>query len=200
MADELRIELYKSLRSEAAAYVEKVPALWLQKFLLVGAMIAVGVIENPGSPLGYWPVVAAVVALAIVLDAKMLEYGLHARLISSYIAEQFADERALRDWEHVLWGYGAQGHKRRLAKIRSWLTLVSIVVPTMVIALMGGTYIDVATGGGRSWLTVGSLVCLMYALLCVFAWKWMFTLTSLSSDSERPSNKPLQTDEASPRR
>ena len=37
---ELVVELYKSLRSEASIYIEKVPALWLQKFILVGALLA----------------------------------------------------------------------------------------------------------------------------------------------------------------
>lgn len=36
----ISVELYKSLRAEGASYLEKVPALWLQKFTLLGAMIA----------------------------------------------------------------------------------------------------------------------------------------------------------------
>ena len=37
---DLEIELYRSLKQESASYIEKVPALWLQKFVLIGAIVA----------------------------------------------------------------------------------------------------------------------------------------------------------------
>ena len=37
--ERMELELYKSLRAEAAGYIEKIPALWSQKFLLVGATV-----------------------------------------------------------------------------------------------------------------------------------------------------------------
>jgi hypothetical protein len=40
MASDLDVELDKSLRAEASGYVEKVPTLWLQEFLLSGAVLA----------------------------------------------------------------------------------------------------------------------------------------------------------------
>src|SRR5262245_30908658 len=39
-AQDYTLELYKSLRSESAMYIKEVPAIWLQKFILAGAMIA----------------------------------------------------------------------------------------------------------------------------------------------------------------
>jgi hypothetical protein len=38
--EQLRLELYKALIEESRAHREKVSALWLQKFALLGAMIA----------------------------------------------------------------------------------------------------------------------------------------------------------------
>jgi hypothetical protein len=39
-SNNLHIELYKNLKQESAAYIEKVPAVWLQKFILIGGIIA----------------------------------------------------------------------------------------------------------------------------------------------------------------
>lgn len=73
-----RLELYKSLRHEATRYVEKVPALWIQKFLLVGAVIAFLFANSDrleDLSAGRELLVAAVATipiLSLLLDAKIL--------------------------------------------------------------------------------------------------------------------------------
>jgi hypothetical protein len=89
---ELRLELYKSLRAEVVDYVERVPGLWLQKFLLVGAVIAFLVTNHEklkGSGELLIASVLSIPILAALLDAKIVEYGLHARAISRFIGRSF---------------------------------------------------------------------------------------------------------------
>jgi hypothetical protein len=38
--ENLKVELYKTLRKESSTYIDKIPALWLQKFVLIGLMLA----------------------------------------------------------------------------------------------------------------------------------------------------------------
>src|SRR5229473_3463422 len=92
---DLQIELYKSLKQESASYIEKVPALWLQKFVLIGAIVAFIFTEKnfPQENLTMITLgVIAIPALALLLDAKILEYGLHARLISRFVSDTFSND------------------------------------------------------------------------------------------------------------
>jgi hypothetical protein len=97
--EELVVELYKTLRSEASVYIEKVPALWLQKFILIGAMLAFLLTQKQsldfigeGDPaeLAYDLALTSVPILACLLDAKILEYGLHARRRDRSVPGQLA--------------------------------------------------------------------------------------------------------------
>jgi hypothetical protein len=40
------LELYKSLRAEGAGYIERIPGLWWQKFILVGGIVAFVLAED----------------------------------------------------------------------------------------------------------------------------------------------------------
>ncbi len=90
-ADEIEVALYKSLRTEVAAYLEKIPGLWLQKLTLVGLMISFLVTqygELSSSAAERKAVLIAVIlavpVLAVLIDLKILEYGLHTRTLSNF--------------------------------------------------------------------------------------------------------------------
>jgi hypothetical protein len=142
---EFDLELYKSLRGEVTSYVEKVPGLWLQKFLLVGAVIAFLIsrhsdLTNETVPQGSGLLVAAVLSipvLAALLDAKMLEYGLHARAISRFIASNVPDPSVLGRWESCLWGdKGTSDEVLALVRSRSLMTVVVTAIPTLVLMVL----------------------------------------------------------------
>ena len=110
----ISVELYKSLRAEVASYVEKVPGLWLQKLTLCGGMIAFLITKHTelsaGMIKGRVLVGAAVLAvpvLAVLIDAKILEYGLHARAVSRFIRQHVEPASAAAKWEEYLWGDAA---------------------------------------------------------------------------------------------
>lgn len=151
--EQMELELYKSLRAECAGYIEKIPALWWQKFLLVGATVAFVVsnykeIKPLTGDLGSWASPAGVVAsalsiipvLAILVDARILEYGLHARAISAFIEQHFVTSDVVRDWERTLW---RADDWRSPVVVRSMISVLITVVPTMGLMLLTSLIISV---------------------------------------------------------
>jgi hypothetical protein len=142
---DIRLELYKSLRAEITGYVEKVPALWLQKFVLVGGVIAF-IVTNHGSLGGSGDLlifaILAIPVLAILLDAKIGEYGLHARAASMFIRDHFADSTVATKWESTLWGDQGTRETVRIVKLRSLMTAVVTAVPTIILIIVAGLAID----------------------------------------------------------
>lgn len=147
---DLRLELYKSLRAEVVGYVEKVPALWLQKFVLVGAVIAFilansGKLTGSGSGKLLIPAILAIPVLAVLLDAKIGEYGLHARAISRFIQGRFGDSLAA-EWEATLWGDQGYSEIISLVKVRSLMTAVVTATPTIILIIVAGLAVDEVRG------------------------------------------------------
>lgn len=179
MASQLDFELYRSLRAEASGYVEKVPALWLQKFVLVGAVIAFLVTEPLSNIKGSettlaLAAVATLPVLAMLLDAKMFEYALHARAISMFIAQHFADDGPVADWEGAMWSQAGSRAVRRLTCIRSIATWTATAIPTVVILFAAGLVIEqVLDNGAWTWaptavLAVGYLGCTAWGAALIY--------------------------------
>lgn len=145
---ELELELYKSLRSEIAGYLEKVPALWLQKFVLLGGVIAF-VVTSRGNLEGSSKLLAAAIlaipVLAMLLDAKIGEYGLHARAVSLFIQASFASAKIVA-WEAALWGDGGSREMVAIVKLRSLMTTLVTLVPTLILIVVAGLAIDEVNG------------------------------------------------------
>ncbi len=107
-SDKIDLELYKLMKAESANYFDKLQAIWLQKFVLVGGVIAFLVthydkVPEAGQTLVIYAAVLAVPILSTLLDAKILEFSLHTRAISRFIATRLAsvDVHAdlLVEWE-----------------------------------------------------------------------------------------------------
>lgn len=150
-------------------YIEKVPALWLQKFILVGGLIAFLLTQNKSFEMvgegdaadtAFDIALLAIPVLACLLDAKIMEYGLHARVISRFIEDAFPLERPQR-WERTLWGYSDHPFERRLVKIRSATTVLVTVAPTTLIVMLDSVLIYVRRE--NTWvLIVGAVFSLAY--------------------------------------
>ena len=173
MASTLDVELYKSLRAEASGYVEKVPGLWLQKFLLVGAVIAFLITEPLTNIAGSEATlsvaaVAMLPILAMLLDAKMFEYALHARAISRFIAEHFADHGTVAAWERAMWSEAGSAAVVRLTRVRSVATWLATAVPTVVIVIAAGLVIEYVRGNELRTLVPTVVVAVVY--LASTAW------------------------------
>jgi hypothetical protein len=169
----LHIELYKNLKQESAAYIEKVPAVWLQKFILIGGIIAFIFTEKnvPRENLDLITLgVVAIPALALLLDAKILEYGLHARLISRFISDTFRYDGTLSGWEELFWGISGPSKDLVLARIRSLTTVVVVVLPTCVVIILSAAVVGRLHGQFSLFVTIGGLICGIYILLSVFLW------------------------------
>lgn len=171
---ELRLELYKSLRAEVAGYVEKVPGLWLQKFLLVGAVIAFLVTNHEklkGSGDLLTVSVLSIPILSALLDAKIVEYGLHARAISRFIGRSFANSSIMAEWEASLWGDNGAEDILSLVRLRSIVTVVVTAIPTIILTIISGLAIDeIRSPKPRVFLYISAVCSVLYALATLYAW------------------------------
>ena len=170
--DGYNLELYKQLRQEAAAYLEKVPAIWLQKFLFAGTILAF-VVTNPLD----LPTLAArsrdvvmaafvcVPVLALLLDVKILEYSLHARAISRFIESQFRDVYKVAAWESALWGEGPEVAVASLARYRSAATVAVTLISTALLIMLSGLVVGILTHRMLVVMLVAAMVAVIYVLV-----------------------------------
>lgn len=166
---QIGVELYKSLRAEEASYLEKVPALWLQKFTLVGAMIAFVLTKyrdlTPVGTQGGALLIAAVCAipvLAILLDAKILEYGLHARAISRFVHRHTETGSVEASWEAFLWGDKGDARDLALVRLRSAMTVIVTAVPTSLIIILAGCIVGSISPYWWQSVAAGSATAIVY--------------------------------------
>jgi hypothetical protein len=106
----------------------------------------------------------AIPLLACLLDAKIMEYGLHARVISRFIEDEFASPSIVARWERTLWGFSDLRFQRTAVKVRSLTTVLVTVIPTLLIIAMDTVLIYVRRRGG--WiLLAGVVICLIYVVV-----------------------------------
>jgi hypothetical protein len=150
----LQDELYKSLLEESKLYREKVSTIWLQKFTLLGAVIAFAVAQSQvATSKNPELIVAALIALpaiAVLLDIKLGEFGVHANVIDHFVKKHYPEPPVLGEWESTKWGVGSDRADRRLIRIRSILTVAVTVIPTCIIAILSGLAIKRVSGFSAS--------------------------------------------------
>jgi len=173
--EQLDLELYKLLKAESSGYFDKLQAIWLQKFVLVGAVIAfLATTEAKLPQLGQGLIVPAaalaIPVLSALLDAKIMEFGLHARSISRFISIHYSGVRNLVSWEMALWGTASSEVDRTLARIRSVATVLMAVIPTMVVFLLSAAVLGAATNRNALCLSLGFGACLFYAIVTWLLW------------------------------
>lgn len=171
----LRMELYKHLKGESSIFIQEIPKVWLQKFVLIGGILFFILtnqdIPEVGSSLIAFGVVAIPV-LALLLDAKILEFGLHSRLISRFLSDTFQDDAAVKGWEELLWGLKGPRPDLWIARIRSFTTVIVAVVPTCVIIILCSAILDRAYPMKTPvYVIVGGSICLVYLLFSAYIWR-----------------------------
>jgi hypothetical protein len=172
---DLQVELYKHLKGESSVYIQEIPKIWLQKFFLIGAIIAF-IFTNQNIPqAGSYLIalgVAAIPIVALLLDAKILEFGLHSRLISRFLSDTFQNDMALLRWEELFWGIKGAERDLWLARVRSFTTVIIIVVPTCVIIILSAAVLDrLYVMKFPVFISIGGVVCFIYLLLSLYIWK-----------------------------
>jgi hypothetical protein len=167
--ENLKIELYKQLKQEANTYVKEIPSIWLQKFSLIGAVVIFTLTgKDVSAQYNYLIVLGFVVIpfLALVLDAKVLEYSLHARVISKYIAKTFSDSEAVSNWEDLFWGRRGEPQEINLVRIRSLTTVVVQFLPTCILINVSAAILEQVQYG-----IIGSII---YLAATVIMWWLIF--------------------------
>ena len=175
LISDLQVELYKHLKGESSTYIQEIPKIWLQKFFLIGGLVAF-IFTNQNIPqassyliaLG----VAAIPILALLLDAKILEFGLHSRLISRFVSDTFRNDAALVGWEELFWGNRGPERDLWLARVRSFTTVIIVVVPTCVLIILSTAVLDrLYVMKFPVFIIIGGVVCFVYLLLSIYIWK-----------------------------
>ena len=181
---DLQVELYKHLKGESSTYIQEIPKIWLQKFILIGGIIAF-IFTNQNIPqaasyliaLG----VAAIPVLALLLDAKILEFGLHSRLISRFVSDTFQNDAALTGWEELFWGIKGPERDLWLARVRSFTTVIIVVIPTCVIIILSTAVLDqLYVMKFPIFISIGGAVCFVYLLLSIYIWKLIWPKPKVS--------------------
>jgi hypothetical protein len=138
----LEDELYKALLDESKLYREKVSTIWLQKFTLLGAIIVFAATQSElatgKNPSLVMAALLALPAIAVLLDIKLGEFGVHANVIDHFLKRHYREPAVLAEWERTNWGVGSDRHDRLLIRIRSILTVAVTVIPTCIIAILSG--------------------------------------------------------------
>lgn len=181
--DAFRLELYKSLRSEVILSLEKIPGLWLQKFVLVGAVIAFLITQpaalSEASRTVVLPATTTLLAIAVIaipvlaalLDAKILEYSLHARVVSRFIETHFTAPAVLGSWETHLWGDRGPRETVALVRLRSLTTVIVTAAPTAVLIVLSCMLAGELLQQRRLWTILAIGVSLFYLAATAYVWR-----------------------------
>ena len=174
-ASGLSIELYKLLKAESGNYFDKLQSIWLQKFVLVGTVMAFLATVQEKLPSYGESIVAPAVAFAVpllatLLDIKILEFSLHARLISRYIGQRYASAQDLAMWEAALWGRSDDKITRALSQGRSLATVLTAVVPTIALILLSSLSLGAILHSPWLFVWLGVAASLAYAAAAYALW------------------------------
>ncbi len=116
--------------------------------------------------------VAAIPVIALLLDAKILEFGLHSRLISRFLSDTFQIDAAIVRWEELFWGIKGLQRDLLLARVRSFTTVIIVVVPTCVLIILSAAVLDqLYVMKFPVFISIGGVVCVLYLLSSLYIWK-----------------------------
>jgi hypothetical protein len=168
-------DLYRSLVDESKTYREKVSTIWLQKFTMLGAIIAFAATQRESAGQDHLLIGAAILSLpliAILLDVKLGEFGVHARIVDDFIIANFPEPPILGKWERAKWGISDEpGPDRSLVRYRSIATVAVTVIPTCLIAVLSVLAARPYLGDrAMSWLLIAAIAfCPIYAVMAVIS-------------------------------
>ena len=171
----MSIELYKLLKSESGDYFDKLQSIWLQKFVLVGSVIAFLATVQEKLPSYGNSIVAPAVAFAVpllatLLDIKIVEFSLHARLISRYIGQRYASAQDVAMWESALWGKSDDEVSRALSRGRNLATVLTAAVPTIALILLSSLSLGAIFHSPSLFAWLGVAASLAYAAAAYALW------------------------------
>ncbi len=164
---ELQTEHYKALREEYRHYLAHVQQLWNFKLSAMGAIVLACVFNDKiqqltGTTTEFIIAVGFCVLplLALLIDLKALEAGLHVKLISDHLKKHYSDEPAMADWENMVW------NKTPLSRWRTRLTVFS-ATGTSAVILVASAIVVCTLQPGWFYPVVAVTVLLLVLLLAV---------------------------------
>jgi hypothetical protein len=116
--------------------------------------------------------ILSVPLVAILLDIKLGEFGVHARIIDDFIILNFPEPPVLGKWERAKWGISNEpGPDRTLVRYRSIATVTVTVIPTCIIAVLSALAAMPYLGDqARPWLFIAAVAFSpIYAVIAVIS-------------------------------
>ena len=103
---DLKADLYKELKAEYSFHQSLVHKLWTYKFAVVGSVLMIAVFNNDiyeikkgvGFDISSFGLLLLPV-LSLLIDFKVLEIGVHLKMISNFIITKYNEEPVILDYE-----------------------------------------------------------------------------------------------------
>lgn len=187
---ELQTEHYKALREEYRHYLAHVQQLWNFKLSAIGAIVLACVFNDKIQQLAgkNTELIIAVgfcvlPLLALLIDLKALETGLHVKLISDHLKKYYSHEPAMADWENNVW------NKTPLSRWRTRLTVFTATGTSAVILFVSAIIVCMLQPGWQHIvITAASLLFLVLLLVLMRIRKFIFaTETTAPVITQQPA-------------
>jgi hypothetical protein len=119
--------------------------------------------------------ILAIPVLAVLLDLKVCEFGIHANVIDCFIMQNYKLPEIIPKWERVKWNIDSDSEESDLVFVRSLSTLSVTVVPTCILVIVASIAIPRI---GILWRAgAASLFCLIYLACTRWTWNRMYRQT-----------------------
>ena len=188
------LELYRELKREGGGFYDKVQALWLQKFTLVGGVVAATLLNSEHLsalrtaaqlPWVLEAVIILVPLVAIVLDMKIAESLLNARVVSRFIVQEFPESPRLARWEELMW-LERDTHDALTVWARMVITIAAAALPTLALIFAAAATLQ-AVSQRANWLMAGGALAALYVgAVVLIGWVLLRHSPELTSDAAPP--------------
>ena len=156
--NQLRLEHYKSRKTEYQNLMNQIQSLWTYKLSTLGAVIAITIFNDKligtdvyAQNLGLSGdlIVAigllALPVLSLVIDLKVVEIIVHLKLISNHLTNNYSDVKEVVAWTNALW----DGDWKSISFTRTFLSMVLFVGMSVIILLLSFLSVALSNQNGN---------------------------------------------------
>jgi hypothetical protein len=173
------LELYKGLQEEIRNAVDKVPNLWNQKLAITGTVVSFVILNRDKLEIsskhsaGFYLIIIAYLSIpltAVLLDAKLIEYALHARALSKFIFLNIKNPEILSRLESCRWGDEGDHNLIAMVRIRSFTTVIIAAVPTILLFRLSSLLISTKITNNSLIIIICSTITFIYMSFIIMTW------------------------------
>ena len=162
---EFEKEVYKELKAEYKQFNLLIHKLWSYKFAVVGSVITIAVFHEDilgiEKEIGFDIAIFGLLALPVIsllIDLKTFEIGLHIKVMSDFLSENFTDVPMVQAWEKYKW-------TNTTSKQRSIVNFISTVGTSILILIICFTMIGTMKREWIGYLIMGGIILTIIPIL-----------------------------------